>query len=182
MTNERLILDKKKIEIIVNRLCHQLIENHQDFSNSVLISLLPRGKYIGKIIYKKLKEITCKDIIYGELDISFYRDDLRKQSEPIVPHKMDMNLSVENKDVVIIDDVLYTGRSVRSAIDALMPFGRPKSIELLVFIDRRLRRHLPIQPDYTGKIIDSIDSEKVVVNIEKNNEIKNILILKSKNE
>jgi len=182
MTNERLILDKKKIEIIVNRLCHQLIENHQDFSNSVLISLLPRGKYIGKIIYKKLKEITCKDIIYGELDISFYRDDLRKQSEPIVPHKMDMNLSVENKDVVIIDDVLYTGRSVRSAIDALMPFGRPKSIELLVFIDRRLRRHLPIQPDYAGKIIDSIDSEKVVVNIEKNNEIKNILILKSKNE
>ena len=182
MTNERLILDKKKIEIIVNRLCHQLIENHQDFSNSVLISLLPRGKYIGKIIYKKLKEITCKDIIYGELDISFYRDDLRKQSEPIVPHKMDMNLSVENKDVVIIDDVLYTGRSVRSAIDALMPFGRPKSIELLVFIDRRLRRHLPIQPDYTGKIIDSIDSEKVVVNVEKNNEIKNVLILKSKNE
>ena len=95
---------------------------------------------------------------------------------------MDMNLSVENKDVVIIDDVLYTGRSVRSAIDALMPFGRPKSIELLVFIDRRLSRHLPIQPDYTGKIIDSIDSEKVVVNIEKNNEVKNILILKSKNE
>ena len=95
---------------------------------------------------------------------------------------MGLFLSVENKDVVIIDDVLYTGRSVRSAIDALMPFGRPKSIELLVFIDRRLSRHLPIQPDYTGKIIDSIDSEKVVVNIEKNNEVKNILILKSKNE
>ena len=182
MVNERVILDKKKIEIIFNRLCHQLIENHQDFSNTVLISLLPRGKYIGKIICKKLEKIINKDIVYGELDISFYRDDLRNQTEPIIPHKMDMNLSVENKDVVIIDDVLYTGRSVRSAIDALMPFGRPKSIELLVFIDRRLSRHLPIQPDYTGKIIDSIDSEKVVVNIEKNNEVKNILILKSKNE
>lgn len=182
MTNERVILDKKKIEIIFNRLCHQLIENHKDFSNTVLISLLPRGKYIGKIICNKLEKIINNNIIYGELDISFYRDDLRNQPEPIIPHKMDMNLSVDNKDVVIIDDVLYTGRSVRSAIDALMPFGRPKSIELLVFIDRRLSRHLPIQPDYTGKIIDSIDSEKVVVNIEKNNEVKNILILKSKNE
>jgi pyrimidine operon attenuation protein/uracil phosphoribosyltransferase len=182
MTNKRVILNKKKIEIILNRLCHQLIENHQDFSNTVLISLLPRGKYIGKIICKKLKEITCKDVVYGELDISFYRDDLRNKSEPIVPHKMNMNLSVDNKDVVIIDDVLFTGRSVRSAIDALMPFGRPNSIELLVFIDRRLKRHLPIQPNYTGKIIDSIDSEKVIVNIEKNNDIKNILILKSKNE
>ena len=182
MTNERIILDKKKIEIILNRLCHELIENHQDFSNTVVISLLPRGKYVAKIICTKLEKIINKDIVYGELDISFYRDDLRNQSEPIIPHKMDMNLSVDNKDVVIIDDVLYTGRSVRSAIDALMPFGRPKSIELLVFIDRRLSRHLPIQPDYTGKIIDSIDSEKVVVNIEKNNEVKNILILKSKNE
>ena len=182
MAKEREILDKKKIEIIVNRLCHQLIENHQDFSNTVLISLLPRGKHIGKIICKKIEKIINKDIVHGELDISFYRDDLRNQLEPIIPHKMDMNLSVDNKDVVIIDDVLYTGRSVRSAIDALMPFGRPNSIELLVFIDRRLKRHLPIQPNYTGKIIDSIDSEKVVVNVEKNNEIKNVLILKSKNE
>ena len=140
------------------------------------------GKRLPKKYSLEEVKIINNDIVYGELDISFYRDDLRNQTKPIIPHKMDMNLSVENKDVVIIDDVLYTGRSVRSAIDALMPFGRPKSIELLVFIDRRLSRHLPIQPDYTGKIIDSIDSEKVVVNIEKNNEVKNILILKSKNE
>mgnify|MGYP006142905387 CR=1 FL=1 len=182
MTNKREILKKKKIDIIVNRLCHQLIENHNDFSKTVLIFLLPRGKFIGKIILQRLKEIINNKIIYGELDISFYRDDLRRRSKPIVPHKMDMNLSVDNKKVVIIDDVLYTGRSVRSAIDALMPFGRPKSIELLVFIDRRLSRHLPIQPNYTGKVIDSIDSEKVVVNIDDNEEVKNILIIKSPNE
>ena len=126
----------------------------------------------------RLEQILEYKINYGELDISFYRDDLRRHSEPIIPHKMEMNVSVDEKHVVIIDDVLYTGRSVRSAIDALMPFGRPKSIELLVFVDRRLSRHLPIQPDYVGKIVDSIDSEKVVVNITNDGD-DNILILKS---
>ena len=179
MANERVILDKKKIEIIVNRLCHQLIENHKDFSNTVLISLLPRGKHIGKIICKKLEKIINKDIVYGELDISFYRDDIRNQLEPIIPHKMDMNLSVENKDVVIIDDVLYTGRSVRSAIDALMTFGRPISVELLTLIDRRYSRHLPIQPNYVGRTIDALESEKVIVEWDEVNGIDRILMRKS---
>jgi pyrimidine operon attenuation protein/uracil phosphoribosyltransferase len=179
MSDRREILNKKQIDIILKRLCHQLIENHNDFSDTVIVSLLPRGKHVARRIVTKLENFLGHTINYGEIDSSFYRDDLRRHSEPIIPHKMKMNISVDDKHVVIIDDVLYTGRSVRSAIDALMPFGRPKSIELLVFIDRRLSRHLPIQPDYVGKVVDSIDSEKVVVNIDANDGDDNILILKS---
>ena len=179
MIDSRQILNNKQIDIIITRLCNQLIENHQDFSNTVIVSLLPRGPQVANKIISKLEKFTNTKINYGELDISFYRDDLRRNTEPIVPHKMDMDVSVDNKKVVIIDDVLYTGRSVRSAIDALMPFGRPKSIELLVLIDRRLSRHLPIQPDYVGKVIDSIDSEKVIVSINEEDKNDNIIILKS---
>ena len=179
MIDSRQILNNKQIDIIIRRLCHQLIENHQDFSNTVIVSLLPRGQQVANKIINKLEEVTGNKISRGELDISFYRDDLRRNTEPIVPHKMNMDVSVDSKQVVIIDDVLYTGRSVRSAIDALMPFGRPKSIELLVLIDRRLSRHLPIQPDYVGKVIDSIDSEKVIVTIDEEDENDNIIILKS---
>ena len=178
MSDKRKILNKKQINIIIKRLCHQLIENHNNFSDTVIVSLLPRGKHVARRIVNRLEQILEYKINYGELDISFYRDDLRRHSEPIIPHKMEMNVSVDEKHVVVIDDVLYTGRSVRSAIDALMPFGRPKSIELLVFVDRRLSRHLPIQPDYVGKVVDSIDSEKVVVNITNDGD-DNILILKS---
>tara|TARA_B110001454_G_C12716864_1_gene432923 strand:- start:1002 stop:1541 length:540 start_codon:yes stop_codon:yes gene_type:complete len=178
MSDSRQILNKKQIAIMIRRLCHQLIENHHDFSDTVIISLLPRGRQVSKKIIDKLEVITGKKIKSGELDISFYRDDLRKHTEPIVPYKMNMNISVDNKHVVIIDDVLYTGRSVRAAIDALMPFGRPRSIELLVLIDRRLSRHLPIQPNYVGKVIDSIDSERVVVSIDEIDGNDKILILK----
>ena len=179
MIESRQILNNKQIDIIITRLCHQLIENHQDFSNTVVVSLLPRGQQVANKIINKLEDVIGNKINCGELDISFYRDDLRRNREPIVPRKMNMNISVDNKQVVIIDDVLYTGRSVRSAIDALMPFGRPKSIELLVLIDRRLSRHLPIQPDYVGKVIDSIDSEKVIVSIDEDDKKDNIIILKS---
>tara|TARA_B100000965_G_C19584984_1_gene755304 strand:- start:1409 stop:1954 length:546 start_codon:yes stop_codon:yes gene_type:complete len=177
--NSREILNTKQIDIILERLCHELIENHNDFSNTVLVSLMPRGKYVGKNIHKKLEKIINKEINYGELDSSFYRDDLRKHSQPIIPYKMSMNLTVDEKNVVIIDDVLFTGRSVRSAIDALMPFGRPKTIELLVLINRRLTRELPIEPNYVGKEVDSIDSEKVIVNTDNKKNINSILILKS---
>jgi len=175
----KVILNTKELSIIIDRLCYELIENHFDFSNSVLVSLMPRGRHVGKKIHEKLETIINKRIKYGELDSSFYRDDLRKHSNPIVPHKMSMNLSVDEKNVVFIDDVLFTGRSVRSAIDALMPFGRPKTIELLVLINRRLSRQLPIQPNYIGKEVDSIDSEKVVVRLDNKKDINSIIILKS---
>ena len=179
VNSSREILNKKQIDIVIERLCHELIENHFDFSNSVLVSLMPRGRHVGKKIHEKLETIIKKRIKYGELDSSFYRDDLRKHTNPIVPHKMSMNFSVDEKNVVFIDDVLFTGRSVRSAIDALMPFGRPKTIELLVLINRRLTRQLPIQPNYIGKEVDSIDSEKVIVRLDNKKDINSIIILKS---
>ena len=180
-SKSREILNKKQIDIIFERLCHELIENHDDFENTVLVSLMPRGRNIGRKIHKKLEKIIDKKIHYGELDSYFYRDDLRIKSQPIVPHKMSMNVTVDDMKVVLIDDVLYTGRSVRSAIDAIMPFGRPKTIELLVLINRRLTRELPIEPNYVGKEVDSIDSEKVVVSMDVKDNVKNILILKSQN-
>ena len=164
MIKERQILSQQDIDITIERLCQQLIEHHNDFNNTVIVGVQPRGPFLSNRIIAKLKQLLeTTNIKSGNLDISFYRDDLRRREEPIVPQVMDMNLSLEGKNVVLIDDVLFTGRSIRSAIDALMAFGRPKSVELLTLIDRRFSRDLPIQPNYVGKTIDAIDSEKVIV-------------------
>ena len=158
MLEEREILNKKSMIITIERLCHQLIEVHNTFDNTVLIGVQPRGAYLNNRILKKLKLIVPNsNIESGNVDISFYRDDLMRRDEPIVPDVMDINLSLEGKDVVLIDDVLFTGRSIRSAIDALMAFGRPKSVELLTLINRRFSRHLPIQPNYVVKKIDVME-------------------------
>jgi len=164
MVVERQILNQKDIQITIERLCHQLIEHHDSFENTVIIGVQPRGKLLSSRIIVKLKQLlNTANLESGSLDISFYRDDLRRREEPIVPDIMDMNLSLEGKNVVLIDDVLFTGRSIRSAIDALMAFGRPKSVELLILIDRRFSRDLPIQPNYVGRTVDAIDSERVIV-------------------
>jgi pyrimidine operon attenuation protein/uracil phosphoribosyltransferase len=165
----RIILDSKHFEITVTRLCYQLIEVHNDFSETVIIGLQPRGIYLAKRIQKKLTEILSsttekagkKDVKCGSLDITFYRDDFRQKE--LVPKSTDMDFDIENKNIVLIDDVLYTGRTIRAGLDAMLAFGRPKDVELLVLIDRRLSRHLPIQAKYVGKTIDSIASEKVRV-------------------
>lgn len=162
MMKPRIILDSKHIEITVTRLCHQLIEVHNDFSNSVIIGLQPRGIYLSKRIHTKLSEILkTKKILCGSLDTTFYRDDFRKKE--LVPNETEIDFIIEDKNVVLIDDVLYTGRTIRAGLDAMLAFGRPKDVELLVLIDRRLSRHLPIQAKYIGKTIDSIASEKVKV-------------------
>jgi len=180
MIEERQILNQHDIEITIERLCQQLIENHNDFTNTVIIGVQPRGTYLSKRIITKLQTLISKSTIQsGNIDISFYRDDLMRREEPIIPEVMDMNLSVEGKNVVLIDDVLFTGRSIRSAIDALMAFGRPKSVELLTLIDRRFSRHLPIQPNYVGRTIDAIDSERVIVEWEEINGKDRILMVKS---
>ena len=164
MKEEKQILNEESIRIIIERLCYQLIENHNNFENTVIVGIQPRGRYLSNRILRQLNIINPLNIIEsGNVDISFYRDDLMRRENPIVPEEMDMNLSVEGKRVVLIDDVLYTGRSVRSALDALMTFGRPTSVELLILIDRRFSRHLPIQSDYVGRTVNAIDSEKVIV-------------------
>ena len=180
MIEERQILNQQDINITIERLCQQLIEHHNNFNNTVIVGVQPRGTFLSNRIITKLKQLLkTNNIASGNLDISFYRDDLRRREEPIVPQVMDMNLSLEGKNVVLIDDVLFTGRSIRSAIDALMAFGRPKSVELLILIDRRFGRDLPIQPNYVGRTIDAIDSEKVIVEWKETTGTDRILMRKS---
>jgi len=158
----KVILDSTNFEITINRLCHQLIENHNNFSESALIGLQPRGIFLANRIQKTLSQILkSKNIKCGNLDITFYRDDFRKKE--LIPNRTQIDFIVEDKKVILIDDVLFTGRTIRAGLDAMLAFGRPKSVELMVLVDRRYSRHLPIQPDYVGKTIDSIASQKVKV-------------------
>ena len=181
MLEEREILNQESIVVTIERLCHQLIETHNTFDNTVLIGVQPRGAYLNSRILEKLELIVCNsNIASGNVDISFYRDDLMRRDEPIIPEVMDINISLEGKNVVLIDDVLFTGRSIRSAIDALMTFGRPRSVELLTLIDRRFSRDLPIQPNYVGKVIDAMESEKIIVEWKENTGVDRVLIRKLK--
>jgi pyrimidine operon attenuation protein/uracil phosphoribosyltransferase len=162
--SKKTLLNSKDIEIILHRLACQLIENHNDFSNTVLIGLQPRGSFLANRIAHLLKtEYHIKDLKLGLLDITFYRDDFRRRDEPLAATSTNINFLIEDKKVVIIDDVLFSGRSVRAALTALQSFGRPENIELLVLIDRRFSRHLPIQPNYRGRQVDAINEEKVLV-------------------
>ncbi|CAI8415957.1 MAG: Bifunctional protein pyrR [Flavobacterium sp. SCGC AAA160-P02] len=163
--SKKVLLNSKEIEIILHRLACQLIENHNDFSETVLIGLQPRGSFLAERLGKILSQIyLIKDINIGFLDITFYRDDFRRREEPLEATNTQINFLIENKNVVLIDDVLFSGRSVRAALTAIQSYGRPKNIELLVLIDRRFSRHLPIQPTYKGKQVDAINEEKVIVN------------------
>lgn len=157
------LLSGKSIEIILNRLTSELIENHGDFKDTVLVALQPRGPMVMNRILENLEKNGKSNIASGTLDITFYRDDFRRRDAPLQPNQTRIDVIVENKKVVFVDDVLYTGRSVRSALDAIHSFGRPKEIELLTLIDRRFSRELPIQPDYTGQQVDSLASQKVLV-------------------
>ena len=154
------ILNDKQLTLTIGRLAHQIAENHGDFTDTVLIGIQPRGIAFSNRLVAVLQQLS-PIINYGKLDITFYRDDVRKQLH--IANETDIPFSIENKKVVILDDVLYTGRTIRAALDALLDFGRPAKVELCVLIDRRFSRELPIQPDYTGKIIDTIISQKVKV-------------------
>ncbi len=157
------LLSGKSIDIILSRLTCELIENHGDFSDTVLIGLQPRGVLVLDKLLTKLAGNGISNVNHGRLDITFYRDDFRRRDIPLQPNQTKIDVILEGKKVVFVDDVLYTGRSVRSALDAIHSFGRPSEIELLVLIDRRFSRELPIQPDYTGKQVDSLASQKVAV-------------------
>lgn len=162
--SQKVLLNATEINIALNRLACQLIENHEDFSNTVLIGLQPRGVYLAERLKDLLeKEYHIKNIKLGYLDITFYRDDFRRSGKPLEANKTSIDFIVEDKKVVFIDDVLFTGRSIRAALTAIQSFGRPLEIELLTLIDRRFSRHLPIQPDYRGRQVDAINGEKVKV-------------------
>lgn len=162
--SQKVLLTSIEVNIILNRLACQLIENHLDFSNTILIGIQPRGTFLANRLKQLLEtKYQIKNIALGYLDITFFRDDFRKTNKPLEANKTQINFIIENKKIIFIDDVLYTGRSIRSALTAIQSFGRPSEIELLVLIDRRFSRHLPIQPDYRGRQVDAINEEKVKV-------------------
>lgn len=162
--SSKILLNSKEIEIILHRLACQLIENHNDFSNTVLIGLQPRGTFLANRLKEILTEqYQIQDLKLGLLDITFYRDDFRRRDEPLEATNTTIDFLIEDKNVILIDDVLFSGRSIRAGLSAIQDFGRPKLVELLVLIDRRFSRHLPIQPNYKGRQVDAINQEKVKV-------------------
>ena len=167
--SQKILLTAKEVNIILQRLACQLIENHLDFSNTILIGIQPRGTFLANRLASLLKEeYQIKDLKVGFLDITFFRDDFRRNEKPLEANRTEIDFIVEDKIIVFIDDVLYTGRSIRSALTAIQSFGRPSEIELLTLIDRRFSRHLPIQPDYRGRQVDAINNEKVLVKWQEN--------------
>ncbi len=162
------LLNNRRLQITLNRLAHQVVENHVSFKDTVIIGIQPRGIHLSDRIAKKVADITGGGHIdYGKLDITFYRDDVHSNNIP-VPNQTDIPFSVQDKCVILVDDVLHTGRTVRAAMDALIDFGRPRKVELLVLVDRRFSRELPIEPDYTGMTVDTILTQKVIVRWDEN--------------
>jgi pyrimidine operon attenuation protein / uracil phosphoribosyltransferase len=178
---KRILIDNQHLSITIERLCHQLIENHDDFENSIILGLQPRGVFLAERITKKLKEILKKEINLGYLDATFFRDDFRKKEVPLKAAETKVPFLIEDKKVILVDDVLYTGRTVRAALDAMIAFGRPQKVELLVLVDRKYSRDLPIQPNYVGTRVNTSESEKVLVElIEQGLEKDNIWLVTNK--
>ncbi len=162
---KKIVLDSELLDITLNRLCQQLIEAHHDFSNTVILGLQPRGIYLAELIHTKLKTLVKKQIPLGYLDATFHRDDFRRRDVPAKASETRISFAIENKNVVLIDDVLFTGRTVRAALDAMIAFGRPAKVELLVLVDRTATRDLPISADYVGKYVDTLESQKILVEL-----------------
>ncbi|MFB0944662.1 MAG: bifunctional pyr operon transcriptional regulator/uracil phosphoribosyltransferase PyrR [Spirosomataceae bacterium] len=163
MSKKRLLLTNPLFDLTIERLCQQVIENHGDFENTVLLGLQPRGVLLALRIHAYLVAETKVDIPFGLLDATFYRDDFRRRDSPLTPNATSISFGLEDKNVVLIDDVIATGRMVRAAFDAMQAFGRPLKIELLCLIDRNYNRDIPIQPDYVGRTVNTLDDQQVVV-------------------
>lgn len=175
------LLDGQKFQITIKRLCHQLIETHNDFSDSVIIGIQPRGTFLAKRIAAELQSILPQaSILQGDLDITFFRDDFRRREMPLMPNKTKIDFIIEGKKVILIDDVLWTGRTIRSAMDAMLAFGRPEKVELLVLVDRLYSRDLPIEPDYCGIEVDTINSQKVIVSWAETDSADKVILLSEK--
>jgi pyrimidine operon attenuation protein/uracil phosphoribosyltransferase len=177
----RTIVDKAQLGLMIDRICHQLIEDHDDFLNTVILGLQPRGVVLSQRVHSRLKELTGNsEILFGKLDATLNRDDLRRREIPILPADTSIDFQLEDKRVVLVDDVLFTGRTIRAGLDAMLSFGRPRTVELLVLIDRRFSRQLPIEPKYVGTTIDTISSERVEVSLLGNDEDSVTLFSESK--
>ena len=159
------ILDKKQLTLTLHRLANQLVENHS-LQELAFIGIQTGGAFVSDKIIEHIQQLyPGQRINYGKLDITFYRDDVRNELH--IANQTDIPFSIEKKKLILIDDVLYTGRTIRAAMDALQDFGRPEKVELCVLVDRRFGRQLPIQPDFCGTAIDTNASQKVKVDWEK---------------
>src|SRR5687767_11243967 len=163
---KKLILDSDLLDITINRLCQQLIENHDDFAQTVILGMQPRGIFLAEFIHQKLEKEIKKSIPLGYLDTTFHRDDFRRRQTPLKANETRVPFIIESKKVVLVDDVLFTGRTIRAAMDALITFGRPAKVELLVLIDRKYNRELPIEADYVGSVVNTLASQRVLVELE----------------
>ena len=164
MNQGRVILEQERFTLVIERLCHQLIEEFDDFRDTCLVGIQPRGVLLAERLRERLSQIPeVGPIQLGRLDITFYRDDFRKRDKPLKASTTEMDFLVDDKKVVLVDDVLYTGRTVNAALTALNHYGRPSTVELLALVDRRFNRHLPIQPDFTGITVDALDQAYVKV-------------------
>ena len=180
---KRTLLDGTKFQITIKRLCHQLIENHTDFSNTVLIGIQPRGSYFADRVQQELSSILPDSkILKGNLDITFFRDDFRRKDGLVNASSNTIDFIIEGKNVVLIDDVLWTGRTIRAALDALLAYGRPAKVELMVLIDRRFSRHVPVEADYTGQQVDSVDSQLVRVTWKETDGEDKVILLSDRNK
>lgn len=162
---KKLLLDEKLLNITIHRLGQQLVENYPDFNDTILIGLQPRGIFLASYLADSLKDILGKRPPMGQLDTTFHRDDFRRRDKPVKASETNIPFLLENKNVILIDDVLYTGRSVRAAMDALISFGRPKKVELLVLVNRMYQRELPIEPHYVGRSVQTMESQIVLVEL-----------------
>ncbi|MBL0326059.1 MAG: bifunctional pyr operon transcriptional regulator/uracil phosphoribosyltransferase PyrR [Cytophagaceae bacterium] len=163
MQKKRLILSQPLLDITIRRLCQEIIENHDALNETVLMGLQPRGVFLAERIQRTLKEEFVTDLKLGLLDATFYRDDFKRKGNILKPNSTRINFIIEEKNVILIDDVLATGRMVRAAIDAMQAFGRPLKVELLCLINRKYNRDLPIQPDFSGMKVNTLDTQRVLV-------------------
>lgn len=174
---KRLLFDSSLLKVTISRLCQQLIEVHEDFSKSVIIGMQPRGIFLAERIKSELVQLTGGDIPIGYLDTTFHRDDFRRREDLVMPSQTKIPFIIENKKVILVDDVLFTGRTVRAALDAMNTFGRPAKVELLVLIDRLYSRHIPVEANYVGRKVNTIQSQKVLVELQEQGKKDNIWLI-----
>ncbi|MEN0048231.1 MAG: bifunctional pyr operon transcriptional regulator/uracil phosphoribosyltransferase PyrR [Bacteroidota bacterium] len=178
-SKEKILMTADHIDITIERLCHQLIENHEHFEKTCIIGIQAKGALLANLIHQRLLHILNIDQIeYGKLDITFYRDDFRTRDKPLMANRTEIDFYLEGKNVILIDDVVYTGRTIQAAMTALNHYGRPKRVELLALVDRRFNRHLPIKTDYVGTRVDALDHIYVQVELEQEQENKVLLLAK----
>jgi pyrimidine operon attenuation protein/uracil phosphoribosyltransferase len=163
---KKLILDSDLLNITVSRLCQQLIENHNDFAETVILGMQPRGIFLADLIHQRLEKEIKRNIPLGYLDTTFYRDDFRRRNTPLKANETRVPFIIEAKNVVLVDDVLFTGRTIRAAMDAMIAFGRPATVELLVLIDRKYNREIPVAADYVGRVVNTLPTQRVLVELE----------------